>query len=121
MNKTEKLKVAQYLIDGMNELTIRFASAGVDANGKYIKKVGEYHTKQEIKDMKKIHDSILDGMKTKKDENDKDYTDFDGAVSNKPLITKGKEKTNDKHGEDTDLDDIVAVYFLAENKDKVIK
>lgn len=119
MNKADKIKVAQKLIDGMNTLTIRFCPDGVNGTGKYIKKAGGYHTKQEIKDIKKIHDRINDGMKTKKDDKDKAYSDFDGATKGKPLISKAKEKLAVEFEIEEDLNDIIDVYFDEKNKDKV--
>ena len=122
MEKAEKLQVAQNYIDGMNTLTIRFAPYGIDKNtGKYIKKPdGErYFSSSELKYIKKIHDDINDGLKLKLNEDQQEVTDFDGAQNGKPIKTKAKEKMKEKYPDESDMDDIVDVYFLTENKDKV--
>ena len=122
MNKADKKYIAQKLIDGLNLLTIRYAPEGeetVEGQQKYTKKQGNYFTKAELKYMLKIHKEINAGLKIKLDEESNEITDFDDQVQGKPDKDIAKAKMKEKYPNDSDITDIVDVYFLVKNKDKV--
>ena len=122
MNKADKKYIAQKLIDGLNLLTIRFAPEGIqDINGqkRYNKNVGNYFTKAELKYMLKILKEINAGLKIKLDEESNEITDFDDQVQGKPDKDIAKAKMKEKYPNDSDIADIIDVYFLVKNKDKV--
>lgn len=124
MEKSEKLELTQHFINGMNELTARFAPLGTETiNGgkRYIKKEGRYFSKSEVKKMIKLHDDINNGFVLKLDENENEVTDFDDAAKGKPNKAKANAKMLEKYPDENDLADIIDLFFDEKNKNKVGK